>query len=582
MRQRQANELRNALGTCRGAFTATIIFSLFVNLLMFVAPLYMLQIYDRVLASRSESTLIMLTVIAGGMLLVFGLLEAVRSRVLVRIGVRLDQQLNSRVFSAVFRQNVGSSQSSGSQSLRDLDNIREFMTGSGLIAFCDAPWVPVFIAVIFLFHPWLGFLALAGAIIIFILALSNEILTRKPLSEASTASVKANQFVSTSLRNAEAVEAMGMLGGIMRRWDQRHGAVMRRQAMASDRAGLIMASSKFVRMSLQVGILGLGAYLAIHQQITPGTMIAASIIMGRALAPVEMAVGQWRNFIQTRSAYARLNQLLQQVPERGATMQLPEPRGDVTLERVVAAPPGSRTAILKGVSFNLAAGTTLGVIGPSAAGKSTLARILVGVWPPASGSVRLDGAELSSWDKGELGPYIGYLPQDVELFDGTVAENIARFNDVDADKVVHAAKHAGAHEMVLHLPDGYDTPIGASGQSLSGGQRQRVALARALYDKAKLIVLDEPDANLDSEGEKALVAAMEYCKSQGATVIVITHRPALLNTADQVLVLDQGQVKMMGSRDDIISRYARPSVVAKEAGQGKGGDGVTQIQKPSS
>ena len=577
----RSSRLSQALSAVRGAFAATVVFSFFINMLMFVAPLYMLQVYDRVLGSRNETTLVMLTIIAGGMLFVFGCLELVRSRVLVRIGCRLDRILNTQVFSSVFEQSVKQPSGSHSQALRDLDSLREFMTGSGLIAFCDAPWVPLFLAVVFMFHPLLGFVALAGAVIIFLLALANEIFTRKPLSEASKANVGASTFVTTSLRNAEAVQAMGMLPGIMSRWSEKHQDVIGLQAQASDRAGLILSSSKAIRMFLQVAILGTGAYLALRQEITPGTMIAASIIMGRALAPVEAAVGQWRGFVNARTAYQRLNELLANTTENKDNMPLPAPKGHLAAERVVVAPPGSRTPVLKGVSFELAAGEAMGVIGPSGAGKSTLARALVGVWPAANGAVRLDGADLHEWDKEELGPFIGYLPQDVELFDGTVAENIARFREVDSEAVVRAAQMAGVHDLILRLPDGYDTQIGAGGQALSGGQRQRVALARALYGDVRFVLLDEPNANLDTEGEKALTAAIANLRQEGRTVVIITHRPQLLSGVDKVLAMDGGQVKAFGPRQEVLSRYARPSVVADQRGQADKAPAQSPAPRPS-
>jgi PrtD family type I secretion system ABC transporter len=563
----RSSRLAQALASIRGAFAATVVFSFFINLLMFVAPLYMLQVYDRVLSSRNETTLVMLTLIAGGLLLVFGCLEVVRSRVLVRIGCRLDRVLNTQVFASVFEQSVKQPSGGHSQAIRDLDSLREFMTGAGLIAFCDAPWVPLFLAVVFLFHPVLGLVALTGALLIFLLALANELLTRKPLAEASTANVGANTFVTASLRNAEAVQAMGMLPGIVARWSNRHQRVIGLQAQASDRAGLILSASKAIRMFLQVAMLGTGAYLALQQAITPGTMIAASIIMGRALAPVEAAVGQWRGFVNARTAYQRLNDLLAGTTGQTDHMPLPAPKGQLSAERLVVAPPGARTPVLKGVTFNLAAGEAMGVIGPSGAGKSTLARALVGVWPTANGAVRLDGADMHDWDKESLGPHLGYLPQDVELFDGTVAENIARFRAVDSEAVMQAAKMAGVHELILRLSDGYDTQIGAGGHALSGGQRQRVALARALYGDVRFILLDEPNANLDTQGDKALTEAIAQLRREGRTVVVITHGPQLLANVDKVLAIDDGQVKAFGPRQEVLSRYTRPAVVSKHSGQ---------------
>ena len=574
--QQKSPKLAEAFKPIRGAFIATAIFSFFINLLMFTTPLYMLQMYDRVLGSRNETTLVMLTVVAGGALLLYGVLEMVRSRILVRIGAKFDDLLNRHVFRAAFQASVSNPAASSSQSLRDLDSVREFMTGQGLIAFLDAPWVPVFLGVVFLFHPILGFVALGGAIIIFIFALSNEFATRKPLSEASKDNVQVGNFVSTSLRNAEAVSAMGMMPGIMERWRRRHRQVLERQAMASDRAGMILASSKAVRQFLQVSMLGTGAYLVLQGEITPGTMIAGSIMMGRALSPVEQAVGQWRGFVNTRSAYSRLNQLLLQADKEREHMPLPTPEGRITVERAVVAPPGSRTPVLKGVSFELQPGEALGVIGPSGAGKSSLARALVGVWPIAQGNVRIDGADITDWSKEQLGPHMGYVPQDVELFDGTVAENIARFQEVDPDEVVRAAQLAGVHELILRLPNGYDTQIGPSGQSLSGGQRQRVALARALYGDVRFVLLDEPNANLDTEGEKALTEAITKLREQGRTMAMITHRPQLLSSVDKVLALDDGQVQAFGPRQEVLSRFTKPSVVSgggQGGGQGQGGQG---------
>lgn len=472
--------LRIAFDQCRGNMIAVVVFSFFINLLVFVGPLYMLQVYDRVLTSRSNVTLIVLTGLAIVLLIVYALLEAVRSRLLVRTGILFDEMLSDKVLSTAFRGYVKKPGVAYSQAPRDVDAMREFVTGAGILAFCDAPWVPVFIAVCFLMHFWIGVVALAGAVIIFALALSNELATRNPLRDASSAAIAANQYVSSSLRNAETVQAMGMARAILGRYSDLHLAMLALQAKASDRAGAIMASFKAVRMALQVAILGVGAYLVIIGQLSAGLMIASSIIMGRALAPVEAAVGQWKQFVAARAAYARVKQLLASLPEDGQRMPLPKPEGAINVERLVVAPPGSQTATIKGVSFAIPPGEVIAVVGASGAGKSSLARALVGVWAPASGTVRLDGAELDQWDPELLGPHIGYLPQEVELFSGTVAENIARFGELDPQRVVDAAKTAGAHEMILNLPDGYDTRLGDGGRALSGGQRQRVALARAL------------------------------------------------------------------------------------------------------
>ena len=552
------SELGQAFAACSGVLAMTGVFSFFINLLMLTAPLYMLQIYDRVLSSRSEATLVAITVLAGGLLITMGLLDMVRSRVLVRVGVRLDQQLNARVFSAVFDRMARGFRAERAQALRDLDSVRQFLTGPGPFSFFDAPWVPFYIVVVYLFHPILGFIALGGAVLLFIVALLNELLTRKPLQTAGADVVKAYAFADASLRNAEPLEAMGMMEGLRRRWAERHDRGLALQARASDRAGALTAMSKVIRMLLQVGILGAGAALAIRQEITPGVMIAASILMGRALAPVEQAIGSWRQFIGARTAYHRLSVLLKDSAVSTQRLQLPKATGRLAVDKVIAMPPAGKTPVLKGVSFELQPGDALGVIGPSAVGKSTLARLLVGIWPPSSGSVRLDGAELQHWDRDLLGPQIGYLPQDVELFGGTVAENISRFYaDPSDEDIVAAARLAGVHEMVLGLPGGYETEIGDDGGFLSGGQRQRIGLARAVYGAPALVVLDEPNSNLDNAGDQALTKAIATLKARGATVVVMAHRPSAIAAVDKILMLNDGRVAAFGDKDEILSKVTQ-------------------------
>jgi len=499
-------------------------------------------------------------------LLTVGALEWIRTQVLVRAGVRIDGMLNRRIFSAVFHVSAGGSAGGTADRLRDFDSVREFFTGAGFLAFLDAPWAPIFIGVCFIMHPWLGVLGLVGSIILLCLAIANELLTRKILGEAGRESMFANNFVESSLRSSEAVHAMGMMPGITERWLEKRGRTLLLQAAASDRAGLLVSTTKFIRMLLQSAIFGLGAYLAIQHAITPGAMIAASIIMGRALAPVEVAVGQWRQFINARVAYDRLKKLLEAVPDKVEPMRLPKPLGALEADRVLATPPGSRTLVLKGVNFALQAGESLGIIGPSAAGKSTLARVLVGFWPIASGKVRIDGSDLQNWSREQLGPQIGYLPQDVALFDGTVAENIARFGPIDPQAVVGAAQRAGVHDIILRLPDGYETRIGAGGSALSGGQRQRIGLARALYGDPALVILDEPNSNLDTSGEQALLEALAYLRERNATVIVITHRMNVLAAVTKVLVLKDGLVEAIGPRDQVLASVTRPTVVPPRLG----------------
>ncbi len=554
------SELAAALWSLRRTFYFTGGFSFVINMLLLVPAIYMLQIYDRVLMSRNVSTLLMLTLLVLGLYVLMAGLEWVRSRLLVRAGSMLDAQMNARVFTAAFEANLRRTGTNAGQALNDLINVRQFVTGNGLFAFFDAPWFPIYLAVIFMIHPWLGWLSVAGATVLVALTLANEWATRGPLTQANTAAITASNYATNNLRNAEVIEAMGMLSNLRRRWHEKYRDVIALQGVASDRAGTIGAVTKFARISVQSLVLGLGALLAIDSQVThvtAGGMIAASILMGRALAPVEMLIGVWKQLISARSAYARLALLLKEFPARAQGMALPPPRGHLAVENVMAAAPGSQVAILKGVSLTLKPGEVLGIIGPSAAGKSTLARVLVGVWPAAAGKVRLDGADVYTWDKEQLGGHIGYLPQDVELFEGSIAENIARFGEIDSDKVIEAARQAGMHEMILHFPKGYDTPIGAGGSSLSGGQRQRIALARALYGGPSFIVLDEPNSNLDDAGEAALVQAVLAQKAAGRTLIVITHRTSILSAVDKLLLLREGVVHAFGPRQQVMEALAR-------------------------
>ncbi|MEO1751816.1 type I secretion system permease/ATPase [Thiofaba sp. EF100] len=550
--------LRKALLEHRRVFYAVGMFSAVVNVLLLVPSIYMLQVYDRVLTSMNVSTLIMLTVITLGLYLLMGALEWVRSMTLVRLGNQLDQQLSPRVFEAAFEEQLRDGKSSPQQPLSDLANLRQFITGSGVFAFFDAPWAPIYIAVIFLFHWKMGVLALVGAVILIALALANEWLTRHRLAEANKLAIQASGQAQGSLRNAEVVEAMGMLSAVRERWNRLNHKVLALQTEASERAGGISAATKFVRIALQSLILGLGALLVIENEMTAGMMIAGSILMGRALAPVEQLIAVWKGWISAQGAYRRLSELLERHPEQPPRTALPRPKGALQVEGLFVTPAGAPAPVLKGVSFALPAGHTLGLIGPSGSGKSTLARLLVGIWPAQAGKVRLDGADIHDWDKEQLGPHIGYLPQDIELFDGTIAENIARFGEVDNDKLLKAAMLAGVHEMILRLPKGYDTPIGVGGQMLSGGQRQRIALARALYGDPAFLVLDEPNSNLDDVGERALLQAILSMKQQGSTIVLITHRPSILASTEAILILKEGTVAAFGPRDQVLAALAPP------------------------
>ncbi len=540
-------------------------FSLVINLLMLAPTLYMLQIYDRVLSSRNTTTLLMLTLILLGLYVLDALLDWTRGRALIRGSAALDQQLGRVVLEASFKRTLRGNTAVTSRALGDLASLRQFLTGKGLFAFLDAPWTPIYIAVIFLLHPNLGVFAVVAALLLVVLTWVSEKLTGPPQKAASEEALQASQYASASVRNAEVIESMGMFGAIRQRWQVRQNAAISLQGEASDRATDVGAATRFVRMAAQSGVLGLGALLVIDQQMTPGGMIAASILLGRALSPVDAVIGHWRSLVQARGAYQRLNELLQAHPEPKPRTSLPRPQGFVTVENLVAGPPGARTPVLKGIKFGATAGMLVAVIGPSASGKSTLARALVGVWPPMNGTVRLDGADVSQWNKDELGPWLGYLPQDVELFEGTVAENIARFGVPDSARTVSAAQRAGVHDMILRLPQGYDTPIGEGGMALSGGQRQRIGLARAMYGDPALVVLDEPNANLDEAGDAALLGALRVMKQEKRTVFVITHRMNLLAEADAILVLANGTIQAYGPRDavmDTLRPQRKPTVAA--------------------
>jgi len=580
---RKKNSLDLAYRKFRSTFVAVVVFSFFTNLLMFVGPLYMLQVYDRVLSSRNEMTLVMITVIAIALLVAYGLLEMVRSRLLVRAGLQFDEMIANPVFHRVVQQQTARPDLNSQTMLRDIDKVREFMTGQGILAFCDAPWTPLFIALCFAFHPWLGLVALVGAVIIFTLALINEFSTRGVLREAGQASIGANHFVSTTMQNAEVIRALGMEKSLTNRWHKQHDEMLAHQAKASDRAGAIMASSKFVRMSLQIAILGVGAYLAIHQIISPGIMIAASIVMGRALAPVEQSVGQWKQFVGARASHDRLKTLFKSVPEQPARTQQPEPKGHLVVDQLYATVPGTRDPLLCGISFSAKPGEVLAIIGPSGSGKSSLVRHIVGAMEPTAGAVRIDGTEVSHWNPEQLGRHIGYLPQDVKLFGGSVGENISRFgeNPQDVD-IVAAATLSGAHEMIQKLNNGYETNVGDGGNLLSGGQRQRVGLARAVYRYPSLIVLDEPNSNLDNHGEQALVRCVQELRKMGKTVILVTHKAGLLALADKTLMLMDGKVEKFAPTQEFFQQLQAQAEAAEEtrktaSGPSSGSSGTSSV-----
>ncbi|WP_343585861.1 type I secretion system permease/ATPase [Pseudomonas sp.] len=558
---RTRSELADVLFRLRRSFFALAAFSGVINVMMLTPAIYMLQVYDRALVSRNVTTLTMLTLLVIGLFMLMSALEMVRTRVLIRVGNFLDMDLNRRIFSAAFERNLSRAGGNPAQALQDLAQVRQFLTGNGLFAFFDAPWTPIYLLVSYLIHPLLGLVTLIGSLILVGLAYLTEKATQKPLAEANQAAMSSASYANNNLRNAEVIEAMGMLPAIGKRWYQGHLRILQMQTLASDRAALISSTGRFVRITLQSVILGAGALLAIEGKITPGMMIACSILTGRALAPVEQVIAAWKQLLGCRSAWGRLNDLLHDYPQRPPSMSLQRPLGMLAVENVIAGAPGTSNNIVRGVSFSLVPGESLGIIGPSASGKSTLARLLVGVWPTQAGKVRLDGADIFTWNKAELGPWIGYLPQDVELFEGTIAENIARFAEVDSEAVIRAARSSGVHDMILRFPQGYDTRLAADGSPLSGGQKQRIALARALYGEPNLVVLDEPNANLDDVGEKALVDALAELKARGATVILISHRPNVLCAVDKVLMLRDGAVHMLGSRDEVFAALRKASVI---------------------
>ncbi len=569
------SELAQALAACRGAFYGTAVISGMSNILMLTGAMFMLEIYDRVLPSRSMPTLVGLLVLAATLFTALGVLDAIRGRILVRIGGSLDEALSGRVYDTLMRLplRVGA-RSDGTQPLRDLDAIRSYLSGLGPVALFDLPWIPLYLAICFAFHPLIGLTALAGAIILIALTLLTEILMRAPTRAATESAVVRSGLAEASRRNAEALVAMGMAGRIAARWNEANRQYMRSQQEASDLGGGLGATSKVLRMMLQSGVLAVGAYLVINQEASAGIIIAGSILSARALAPVDLAIANWKGFVAARQSWHRLNRLLLASPAQSAPMQLQAPAHRLTVESASGAPPGVAKIVVQDVAFELEAGQGLGVIGPSGSGKSSLVRLLVGVWQPVRGNIRLDGAALDQWSPDALGRHIGYLPQDVELLAGTVAENISRFEpEADTAAVIAAAKIVGVHDLIVRLPSGYDTPIGEQGSALSAGQAQRVALARAFYRDPFLVVLDEPNSNLDSEGEEALTRAILSVRERKGIVVVVAHRPSAIAGVDRLLMMNMGRVQAIGPKDEVLSKVLqrplampRPLKVVPESG----------------
>ncbi|MBD8793250.1 type I secretion system permease/ATPase [Pseudomonas syringae] len=565
MSRSHENNLQAALKVCKSSFLSVGFFSLFVNALMLVPTFYMIQVSGRVVTTGSTATLVMLTLIMTVLMLTLGSLEWVRSRIMVRISNRLDTLLSHDVYRASFKKALNSGgMDASAQPLNDLTSLRQFLTGNGLFAFFDAPWLPIYTAVMFLFHPWFGWMTVAAAIVLVILAFLNNRYTGKAIAEANKQNISATLQTTKNLRNAEVIESMGMLETLMARWARRQRRVLVLQSDASDKGGTISSISRIFRMWTQSIMLALGAYLVITHEINPGLLMAGSLLLGRALAPIDQLINSWKGFVAAKVQYQRLNETMEQLKDEPERMALPDPEGHIQVENLVVSPPGAKSAVIRNISFVAPAGNIVGIVGPSGAGKSTLARALLGIWAPKNGVVRLDGADISSWDKERLGPHLGYLPQDIELFEGTISDNIARFGKVDPEKVVLAARMAGVHELILQQPDGYDTVIGSDGINLSGGQRQRVGLARALYGSPRLIVLDEPNSNLDEVGERALSVALQKVKETGATVFIISHRPSILSRLDRVMVLSDGTISMYGAREQVIAELAQQQAKAAQ------------------
>jgi ATP-binding cassette subfamily C exporter for protease/lipase len=549
-------ELLRTLALFRREFIIVGLLSAAVNLLMLTPTIYMLQVYDRVMVSQNALTLIAVSLIT---LALFGLMafaEWARSRLLVQTGVRIDEQLSTRVFNAAFESHLAGMSEPGrgpGRAFSDLLQVRQFITGNGVFAFFDLPWVPIYIAVMFLLHPLLGWVSIAFALLQSGLTWFGHRRSLEPTEAAQTAQTDETLYVQGKLRNAEVLESMGMVANLQKLWWKRHQATLDAHGHAQSISHRVTALSKFVRYVQQAASLAVGALLVIRGELSPGAMIAANVLMTRALAPIDLMVATWKGFITAREAFKRLTRLLDSHPERDPALQRTRPAGALVLKQVVATAPGRRDPILKGVDLQLEPGTVLVVLGPSGSGKSTLSRVILGIWGDVSGQVLLDGRPIESWDRTELGPHVGYLPQDIELFEGSIAENIARFSEVDSAKVIAAAQAAGLHDMILRFPKGYDTPMGEAGSLLSGGQRQRVALARALYGEPSLVVLDEPNANLDDVGEAALARAVLALKKKGSTVVLVTHRPGAIAVADRLMVLRDGVVQIQGPRDEVLA-----------------------------
>ena len=556
--------LKKALNACKRAFVYSLLFGFISNLMMLAIPLYSLQVLDRVISSASLETLLMLTLVAFLALSCLSLIQGVRSFVMIKLGGWLDKKMSPVLFAHGIANSAYKRAISAGQHLQDLTTIKNFITGQAMSSLLDAPWSLIFIAVLFMIHPAIGIISIIGGVFLFIIAILNELSTKHAIESAGEHSIKSSSYADTAARNAEAIEAMGMLDNVTKIWQESNTKSLILQEHASRRSAIYSSITRFIRLAVQVGVTGVGAYYVLQAQMSVGAMIAAGILVGRALAPFETAIGSWKGFISARKSLKRLSASLEHSPVRSSSMELPEPKGDISFKNVYFAPMGTKKPTISAVNFKLSAGEVLAVIGPSAAGKSTIAKLLTGVWQPASGNVRLDGADVYNWRRDHFGKYVGYLPQDVELFAGTIKENISRM-DLEAkdEDVIAAAKLANVNDLILRLPNGYETNIGLDGMTLSAGQRQRIGLARAYYGNPKLVVLDEPNSSLDNEGDVALMKAIQGGKKQNITTLIVSHRPAILQVAEKVLLMSDGKVADFGDRDTVINNMREKGVLPK-------------------
>ena len=547
------SELKSTLKKSKRLFLIVGLFSFLINILMLVPPIYMLQLYDRVLTSRSENTLLMLTIIVVILFATMGALEIIRSKILIKVGNSIDNTLSDRIFDSLFKLEKSDPKEATSSYMNNLLNLRQFLTGKSIYAFYDAPWISIYITILFLFHPYFGFFAIFTIIILLIITLINEVTTKKNLNQASLNSVNANNYLNATLQNADVVNTMGMKNSIKNLWYEKYNSFLINQNDANNSASVWANLAKNFRLLAQSLILGLGAYLAINFEVTPGMMVAASIMLGRALSPLDLIISSWKSFVNYRSSYKKIENLLERFPKENKLTSLPILNGKITLENIEITPPTSTTPTIKGISLEIDKGDVVAILGKSGMGKSTLIKGILDIWPLSKGKVKIDNINITQFNKEDIGSKIGYLPQDIELFEGTISQNISRFKEFDSEKIVEAAKKAGVHDMILKFPKGYDTQQTISGDSLSGGQKQRIALARAIYDNPKIVILDEPNSNLDKDGEKALLNTIKSLKENNTTVLLVTHKQNILEITNKIILIEDGLLKDFAPTDEILS-----------------------------